>query len=149
MPTKKKTPAKKPETESTTRHNYQEVFDGHFEELIKDAKLDECWFGDNPRGDVNDGIDVKNSYALHGNYKYICIDGHGRQAFYTEAWANGCTLRRATVKPKDKMFEVHDANILDGDLTSNEITTLAVAKIHVNDKGAKERTFFQELSMFK
>eukprot|EP00854_Cymbomonas_tetramitiformis_P014465 gene14465-17097_t len=82
-------------------------------------------------------------------YKYICIDGHGRHAFYTGARANGCTLRRATVKPKDKLFEVHDANILDGDLTSNEITTLAVAKIHVNDKGAKERTFFQELSMFK
>ncbi|KAK3246322.1 hypothetical protein CYMTET_44138 [Cymbomonas tetramitiformis] len=69
MPAKKKTPAKKPETESTTRHNYQEVFDGHFEELIKDAKLDECWFGDNPRGDVNDGIDVKNSYALHGKLR--------------------------------------------------------------------------------
>ena len=37
------------------RHNYQEIYDQHFVELKQDALLAECWFGDNPRGDENDG----------------------------------------------------------------------------------------------
>ncbi len=47
------------------------------------------------------------------------------------------------------MFLTHSANILDETLTLDEITTLAVAKISVNDSGSKTRTCFQDYSMFK
>jgi len=58
-------------------------------------------------------------------------------------------LRQKEVPPGDKMFLTHSANILDENLTLDEITTLAVAKIAVNDAGSKTRTFFQDYSMFK
>ena len=51
------------------RHNYQEVFETHFVELKPEALLSECWFGDNPRGDENDGEAVKASYAQHGKLR--------------------------------------------------------------------------------
>ncbi len=51
------------------RHNYQEIYDEHFVELKQDALLAECWFGDNPRGDENDGEAVKRSYAQHGRLR--------------------------------------------------------------------------------
>ncbi len=47
------------------------------------------------------------------------------------------------------MFLTHNANILDENLSLEEITTLAVAKISVNDSGSKTRTCFQDYSMFK
>ncbi|KAK3234313.1 hypothetical protein CYMTET_55414 [Cymbomonas tetramitiformis] len=157
------------------RHNYQEVFETHFVELKPEALLSECWFGDNPRGDENDGEAVKASYAQHGklrdepamlwaklptkrpshyehvpkHFKYTCIDGHGREAFYSSAHQFGCVLRQKDVAPGDRMFLTHNANILDENLSLEEITTLAVAKISVNDSGSKTRTCFQDYSMFK
>ncbi|KAK3280477.1 hypothetical protein CYMTET_11682 [Cymbomonas tetramitiformis] len=47
------------------------------------------------------------------------------------------------------MFLTHDVSLLDGELNENEITTLCVAKINVNDQGSKERTFYQDYAMFK
>ncbi|KAK3287404.1 hypothetical protein CYMTET_5078 [Cymbomonas tetramitiformis] len=174
MPPKNKKSAAAPQR-SSVRHNYQEIFDSHFVELKPEATLEECWFGDNPRGDENDGEAVKASYAQHGKlrdepamlwavlpskrpphyehvpkrYKYVCVDGHGRNAFYAHAFAHGCQLRQKDVEPGHAMFLTHNANILDETLTLDEITTLAVAKISVNDSGSKTRTFFQDYSMFK
>jgi len=54
---------------SNVRHNYQEIFDNHFVETKVETKLEECWFGDNPRGDENDGEAVKLSYAQHGKLR--------------------------------------------------------------------------------
>eukprot|EP00854_Cymbomonas_tetramitiformis_P033657 gene33657-43317_t len=54
---------------SSVRHNYQEIFDSHFVELKPEVKLEDCWFGDNPRGDENDGEAVKASHAQHGKLR--------------------------------------------------------------------------------
>eukprot|EP00854_Cymbomonas_tetramitiformis_P007833 gene7833-9302_t len=47
------------------------------------------------------------------------------------------------------MLLSHNANILDENLTLDEITHLAAANISVNDSGSKTQTFFQDYSMFK
>ncbi|KAK3268583.1 hypothetical protein CYMTET_22926 [Cymbomonas tetramitiformis] len=74
-------------TKYTTRHNYREVFDNHFAEFVKDAKLSECWLGDNPQGDINDGTDVKKSYALHGKLRneppMLWMKNTGKHISYT------------------------------------------------------------------
>ena len=87
--------------------------------------------------------------CLFLRYKYICIDGHGRYNFYQEAYKCGATVANRAVAPKNEMFLRHDVSLLAGDLNENEITTLCVAKINVNDQGSKERTFYQDYSMFK
>ena len=79
----------------------------------------------------------------------MCIDGHGRHAFYQHAYQTGTLLRQKEVGAGDSMFLTHNANILDETLSLDEITTLAVAKISVNDSGSKTRTSFQDYSMFK
>eukprot|EP00854_Cymbomonas_tetramitiformis_P009715 gene9715-11515_t len=54
---------------SMVRHNYQEIFEAHLVELKKEAKLSDCWFGENPRGNENDGEAVRESYAQHGKLR--------------------------------------------------------------------------------
>eukprot|EP00854_Cymbomonas_tetramitiformis_P023695 gene23695-28717_t len=54
---------------SAVRHNYQEIFDSHFVELKPEATLEDCSFGDNPRGDENDGEAVKASCAQQGKLR--------------------------------------------------------------------------------
>ena len=48
---------------------FSTVFNKHFVKKINDAELNVTWFGDNPRGDDNDGTNVAASYAQHGELK--------------------------------------------------------------------------------
>ena len=52
-----------------SKMTYSTVFNMHFVKKMNNAQLHQTWFGDNPRGDDNDGTNVAASYALHGELK--------------------------------------------------------------------------------
>ncbi|KAK3248189.1 hypothetical protein CYMTET_42343 [Cymbomonas tetramitiformis] len=90
---------------SSIRHNYQsEMFETRFVELKVEAKLSECWFGNNPRSDENDCEAVNVSYAQHGNLRdELAV-----------LWAKLPTARSAHYEHVPKRYNILTANtILD------------------------------------
>ena len=81
--------------------------------------------------------------------QYVAIDGHGRHEFFTRAFQEGALVGGKKVEPRDKRFLECNVLVVSADITSEEISCLALSRIIQNEKGSKKKTFYDDYTSYK